>query len=233
MFSRILLSLFLLFAAIVGYSADMLTVNNGKIQPTKYNLQLPLYPVFYFSMPEGYTDFELKGTITNFNNPSTGIEDNPGDHLGEEVVFYLYSAYPYVGNTGAAKFQKFDPKTKVYFQVTNAAKTAPDTPFDQSLSWDPRRYIKQQFSNTILDASNTKYAIFSYLRENAKVGGALVIAVGNTGIIKPTNTQLMWTIRFFNNNESEHDGNGKPLYHPIFPVYWIDNHDNRISNQTN
>ena len=89
MFVRILLSLFLLLSVTIGYSADTLTVNKGKIQPTKYNMQLPMYPVFYFSIPEGFTDFELKASITNFKAPGdTDIEDKPTDN-GIYVTYKL------------------------------------------------------------------------------------------------------------------------------------------------
>ena len=236
MFPRILLSLFLLFAAIVGYSADTLTVNNGKIQPTKYNLQLPLYPVFYFNIPDGYTDFEIKGSITNFKGTgNTSVEDEPSDHLGTEVVFYYNSLYPYIATTGVAPYQKFNINlTSVYFQLSKAGKTSYNTSFTGS--WDARRYIKQQASTSVLTASNINYSINSYRYDaNSKIGGVLIICGFNTTTdiemstnITPTNTSLMWTIRFFNIAQGEQDSDGNPVYHPIFPCNWINSSDNRL-----
>ena len=213
----------------VSYNTKARTFN-----PSVVPLTAQLYPVFCFSMPEGYTDFELKASVTNFIGLVPGIEDKPEDHVGDEVVFYYNSMWPYIGTTPpptkAAPFQKFNPSLiGVYFQVSKKY---------ASSSWDGRRYIKQTNAGTSeLSIDELQYSLYSNLDSPmiSKVGGCLVVCGFNPATdtemaenLKPTNGKLMWTIRFFKLSGGEQDANGNPVYHPIFPITWINSTDNRL-----
>ena len=149
----------------VSYNTKAHTFN-----PSVIPLTAQLYPVFCFSMPEGYTDFELKASVTNFKAPGdTDTEDEPSDHVGEEVVWYYNSTAPYISDTeGRCKFQKFDREfTFVYFQVSDAKyyNFSPLTDKQAfSGSWDARRYIVQAISNNTIDESDNTWSLCSYLK---------------------------------------------------------------------
>jgi hypothetical protein len=262
---------------------------NQTIVPKTAQLQPQLYPVFVFSIPEGFTDFELKASVTNFKDPNS----NTSTHKGNDVVWYYNSAYPYLSGDaglGIAPYQKFDiQSTYVYFQVSRALYTNDDplTMYTQlpysGEGWDSRRYIVQ----TIYQGSsltNTDYAIshYMYTKPNitwiqvassstgsttnafinsasnsagtsnvafrrmyfrdsnyrgSRVGGVMVV-IGWRNItayadmqstIKPTNSNLIWTIRFFNDAEGERDqASNSPVYRPIMPYTWVSDFSNKL-----
>ena len=207
---------------LIGYDTK-----TGTIVPSNTNMQTQSYPVFNFQIPAGYTDFELKASITNFEGPNGTDADEPLDHLGNEVVFYYNSCFPYIGTTGAAPYQKFDiTHTYVYFSASDVVKyiNSSTQNVQAPANWDSRRYIYQIKSTAVLQTNQTSYDIASYLATNAKVGGVLMICAfaDNTFTdITPTNIQLIWTIRFFNRAGGEMDSNGKPIYRPITPTNWV------------
>lgn len=225
-------TLFILTSILYGQTVGVTyNIDAARFNPPQVPLQAQLYPVFCFSMPDGYTDFEIKASITNFIGLVPGIEDKPEDHLGNEVIFYYNSMWPYKGTTPtkAAPFQKFNPNLiGVYFQISQKFDTSP---------WDGRRYIKQTNAGTTeLETNNLTYSIYySGRTNNIKIGGCLVVCGFDPATdtemaenLKPANAKLMWTIRFFNLSGGEQDSNGNPVYHPIFPITWINTTDNRL-----
>lgn len=166
--------------------------NHANIQPADLNLQAQWYPVFVIDFPvsEGWTDFELKGSVTNFQRP---VDGNPGD----ELIFFYHSQAPSVNNNNANvfKYQQFDPEwIKVYFCATNIKKyykgsiSVVNMNWGNSLLnniatnfngvWDSRWSVRQKNNGTnAISVGNLDWTLSSYLLSptNDKVIGVMII----------------------------------------------------------
>lgn len=235
MTKKIFLIATILFAFIIANGNDVLTVTNNKteITPSYAQFQPQYFPVFVIDMPEGYTDFELKGSVSNFTG--TGTTPN-NSHDGTELIFYYHSNAPYVAAGGRAPLQKFNKDlTHIYFTVTNAIKYTNNNKtgwVSVNGKWDGRKYIYQLKSERAI--TNNDYSLSSYLTTGGEVGAVMVI-IGwdkNTSNIydstmetycTPLNRNMIWTILFQNNITSEKDENNNPKWRVIMPVFWINN----------
>lgn len=229
-----------IISSIYGNDALTVTENRDKIIPSEVHFQPQYYPVFIIDMPDGYTDFELKGSVTNFIGTGS---DPDNSHDGTELIFYYHSNAPYVSTSGGrAPLQKFNiDLTHIYFTVSTASKYTNDSKNGwitvNGTEWDGRRYIYQLKSTTAL--TNNNYAISSYVSSNGKVGSIMVIIGWDKNSsntydktmeqnCNPTNYNMIWTVLFQNDATSERDGNNNPIWRVISPVYWISDCDASI-----
>lgn len=243
---RFLIWLALFFVLFICEAKDVLTVdqNTLNITPKYSRLQIPLYPVFCFTIPEGYTDFELKASVTNFKGNTSNplqLSDFPSDHIGNEVVWYYNSLFPYLSgsnNRGRAPYQKFNINfTKVYFQLTDAIKITATLNRTDNGTWDSRRYLIQTIS-TLNNLTSINYSLSSYRKSSSNIISGVMIVCGFDIIndkelaahIRPDNINLMWTISFTNPAQVEHDSSGKQIWRPIIPTTWISDYNSRIVN---
>ena len=194
------------FSLYAASSALVYDDSQNKIVPRGAGLQPALFPVFQFEIPQPFTDFELKATITNFDAGSTG--SNAPSHDGDEVVFYYNSAAPYIsnGNTGRAPYQKFSlANTYVYFTIAGGYSsyymsftnedTASSTNYNNSTyagnnkysltskGGDGRRWNCQIICKYNALTSNA-YSLQSYLDETVKGWN---IASSHLGVARYTN----------------------------------------------
>lgn len=213
MFKKLSFIFLAMLVSILSYANVVLTYNETtkKIVPSEVGLAGQIYPVFVFHMPCGYTDFELKATVTNFNGGNV--------HDGTELIFYYNSNYPYIGTTGAAPLQEFNIKlTKVWVSVSESS-----THSDH----DSRVLIPHSNNgNTVINSGNNRYSIQAKTTGGGKVGGVVMIIgydSSNTDLannLNPTNLNLSWMIVFRNSNGAERDANGNYIWRPIAPAYW-------------
>lgn len=236
---KIFYTFLLLIICSFSFGADTLSINNSKtkISPAYANYQLHYFPVFIINIPDGFTDFELKASITNFK----GTGANPDNsHDGSEIIFYFHSNAPYIGTSGRAPLQKFNPLlTRVYFKVSKASKYT--KLYNNVLSWvnvsgnwDGRKYIYQLINPDLTSITTNEYSLSNYLAPNARVTSVMIVVgwdkTATSGFdnimetnCKPTNNNLTWSILYQNSVTSERDSNNNPLWRAITPIEWIDN----------
>ncbi len=211
MFKKLSFIFLAMLVSILSYANIVLTYNETtkKIIPSEAGLTGQIYPVFVFHMPSGYTDFELKATVTNFNGGNV--------HDGTELIFYYNSCYPYIGTIGAAPLQEFNINlTKVWVSVSSSSMQS---------GHDSRVLIPHKNKGTtVISSGNNNYSIQS--KTAGKVGG-VVMLIGYdssdtdlTNNLNPTNLNLSWMIVFRNSNGAERDADGNYIWRPIAPAYW-------------
>ena len=212
MFKKISFAFLAMLVSVLSYANVALTYNETtkKIIPSEVGLAGQLYPVFIFHIPSGYTDFELKATVTNFNGGNV--------HDGSELIFYYNSCYPYIGTTGAAPLQEFNINlTKVWVSVSASSAQS---------GHDSRVLIPHDNNGTtVINSGNNNYSIQS--KTTGNVGGAVMLIGYDSSKdqdlannLKPTNLNLSWIIVFRNSNGAERDANGNYIWRPIAPAYW-------------
>lgn len=210
MFKKLSFIFLAMLVSILSYANIVLTYNETtkKIIPSEAGLAGQIYPVFVFHMPSGYTDFELKATVTNFKGGNV--------HNGTELIFYYNSCYPYIGTTGAAPLQEFNINlTKVWVSISSTYYSLHDS----------RVLIPHKNKGTtVISSGNNNYSIQS--KTAGKVGG-VVMLIGYdssdtdlTNNLNPTNLNLSWMIVFRNSNGAERDIDGNYIWRPIAPAYW-------------
>ena len=203
-----------MLVSILSYANVVLTYNEAtkKIVPSEVGLAGQIYPVFVFHMPSGYTDFELKATVTNFNGGNI--------HNGSELIFYYNSCYPYIGNTGAAPLQEFNINlTKVWVSISASSIQS---------NHDSRILILHKNNGTTPIASGIyNYSIQNRIAGGGRVGGVVMLIGYDSSKdqdlannLNPTNLNLSWMIIFRNSNGAERDANNNYIWRPIAPAYW-------------
>ncbi len=238
----------LLLISLITYSIarnDTVTVNpaTGTYSPAYSNTQAAWFPIFILNIPEGYTDFELKGTITNFGDVNG--DSSISAHNGTEVIYYYNSQYPYIGLIGRAPYQKFNEVyNQVYFTTSRAVRYTLDGNFIpvSSATWDPRKWIRQIPSFNIL-GNDLTYSLGNYTTIDGSINSVVVIIGYNRNSVpsdpdyefnntmkeqcKPTNVKLIWSVVYYNRDHAEHDdgtynpGTGTGAkWKAIMPVGW-------------
>lgn len=242
--------LILFLSTIISYSVTkQLTVNdvNGNVFPEIANYQSAWYPVFSFVIPDGYTDFELKGSVINYGDING--DSTITSHNGTEVIYYYNSMYPYADfsdtGKGATPFQKFhEVHNQVYFTASRAIRYTYNGSFfpADANTWDPRKWIRQIPSFEPLTKAQINYSLDNYTIYNQGSINSVIVIIGYDRnaidsfnktmkeLCKPTNTNLVWSILFYNRLQSERDngnyntGTGTGAkWKAIMPIYWVNN----------
>lgn len=158
-------------------------------------------PCFVVALPEGYCDFEIKGTINNFTHSVSS----------SQIVYWYHSPDPQKQIFPA---QKWTNLPSVYFTCSQI------DVYDIGLFNDSRKWHSQSATTSIY---RTVFKRTEIAATKTTVFGGLVIILNESSQTwcRAGNPNLFFSIHLFKPNGGETDSDGNPIWRPIQPI-WVE-----------